>query len=121
MSENFKSMMFNSTSFTVNEDGFPVGNFSVDAETWRKHQETYAPDGVPFSPSDNLEVSAAGGMDISVAAGCFTKRGAFGWLKTAKTISCSTSTSDQVLYVGARIAALDAQFVGDDIATYTVS
>ena len=111
--------MFDSTTFTINEDGFPVGNRAIDSETWRKFFASFAPNGVPYSPATNLEVTAAGGMDISVAEGVFVKNGAFGWLDGAKTITCSTSTSDQVLYIGARLAALDANFVDDDIAAYT--
>jgi hypothetical protein len=114
-----KSGLFDSTAFTVNGDGFPVGNRAIDSETWRKFIGSFAPNGVPLSPSDNLEVTAAGGMDVSVAEGIFAKKGAFGWLDAAKTITLTTSTSDQVIYIGARLAALDAQFVDDDIAAYT--
>ena len=111
--------MFDSTTFTINEDGFPVGNRAIDSETWRKFFASFAPNGVPYSPATNLEVTAAGGMDISVAEGVFVKNGAFGWLDGAKTITCSTSTSDQVIYIGFRLEPLDAYFTGDNVAAYT--
>lgn len=115
----FKSGMFDSTSFTVNEDDFPVGNRAIDSETWRKFFESFAPDGVPYNPSNNLQVTAAGGMDVSVASGVFCKRGAFGWLDEATVVSASTSTSDQVIYIGFRLEPLDAYFTGDNVAAYT--
>lgn len=115
----FKSEPFTSTSFTTSEDGFPVGNRPVYSDSDREFRKMCLSDGVPYSPATNLEVTAAGGMDLSVAAGSLMKNGAHGWLTEAKTITCTTSASDQVLYIGARLAASDAYFVGDDIAAYT--
>ncbi|MEA4869893.1 MAG: hypothetical protein VB062_04565 [Christensenella sp.] len=115
----FKSEPFTSSTFTVSEDGFPVGNRPVYSDSDRHFRKMCLSDGVPYSPPTNLAVSAVGGMDVSVAAGDLIKNGAHGWLTASKTISLTTSTSDQVIYIGVRLAADDAYFVGDDVAAYT--
>jgi len=115
----FKSAPFTSDTFTTSEDGFPVGNRPVYSDGQRAFNKAVVTDGVPFEPSSNLEVTAAGGMDVSVAVGLIIKNGAWGYLDTAKTITLSTSSSDQVIYIGVRAAAADAYFIGDDIAAYT--
>lgn len=115
----FKTAPFASSTFTVGGDGFPVGNRPVYSDAERAFAKALVSSGVPLSPSDNLEVTAAGGMALSVAPGLIIKNGGRGYLDTAKTITLTTSTSDRVIYIGIRMAAADAYIVGDNIAAYT--
>lgn len=116
----FKQAPCLSTSFTVTEDGFPVGNRPQYSDAEREFTKVLIPSGgVPLNPSDNLEVTAAGGMDVSVAVGVIIKNGVRCYLDTAKNITLTTSASDQTIYIGIRMAAGDTHVDGDDVLAYT--
>lgn len=77
------------------------------------------PDGVPYLPSSNLLISATTGMILGVGAGFGFKDGYLAWETTDTTITCTSSASEQTLYISARLDTANNTFTGGKVDKYT--
>ena len=115
----FRSGFFTSTSWTINEDGFAIGNKAEGSDFFAKIVSTMVPDGVPYLPTSNLQILATTGMILSVGAGFGFKDGYLAWETADTTITCTSSASEQTLYISARLDTTTGEFTGDKVDKYT--
>lgn len=120
----FRKGFFTSTSWTVNEDGFAIGNNAEGSDFLAKFLALAVGNGVPYLPSSNLQCTADSGMNMTVGAGFGVKHDTDGgaymaWETTDLTISFTSSTSEQTFYISARLDLANNEFTGSHFAKYT--
>jgi len=115
----FRSGFFTSDSWTINGDGFAIGNKAEGSDFFAKIVSVMVPDGVPYLPSSNLLISATTGMILGVGAGFAFKNGYLAWETTDTTITCTSSESEQTLYISARLDTASGEFTGGQVDAYT--
>lgn len=115
----FRSGFFTSDSWTINGDGFAIGNKAEGSDFLAKIVSVAVTDGVPYLPTSNLQVTATTGMILSVGAGFGFKDGYMAWETADTTITCTSSASDQTLYISARLDTTTGEFTGSKVDKYT--
>lgn len=115
----FRSGFFTSDSWTVNGDGFAIGNKAEGSDFLAKIVSVAVTDGVPYLPTSNLQVTATTGMILSVGAGFGFKDGYMAWETADTTITCTSSASEQTLYISARLDTTTGEFTGGKVDKYT--
>lgn len=120
----FRKGFFTSTTWTVNGDGFAVGNNAEGSDFFAKIIGIAVGNGVPYLPSSNLQCTVSSGMNMTVGAGYGFKVDANGgaymaWETTDATISFTTSASEQTFYISARLDLASNEFTGSKYDKYT--
>ena len=110
---------FNSTSYTLDVNGFPIWNRAVGSEFMAKFAHTVLGDGAAAVTTGGFQVVKKTGMTVTVKPYFICKDG-YMMYQTAETdITFTSSTSEQVFYIGARLDVANNHFVGDDVDGYT--
>ena len=110
---------FTSDSWTINGDGFVIGNNAEGSDFLAKMLALSVSNGVPYLPSSNLRVQATTGMILSVGAGLAMKNGYMAWETTNASITCTSSESEQTLYISHRFDLGNNEITGDSVDKYT--
>lgn len=88
------------------------GNYdrAVDEEFFARYHAEFLSDGVYANPASNLQVTAAGGLNVSVAAGSCFIQGYYAYDKTSAPLSLSPAGSvDRIDRVVARLDRIERQ------------
>ena len=110
---------FNSTSFTLDVNGFPIWNMAVGSEFMAKFAHTALGNGAAAVTTGGFQVVKKTGMTVTVKPYFICKDG-YMMYQTAETdITFTSSTSEQVFYISARLDVANNHFTGDNIAGYT--
>ena len=110
---------FTSDSWTINGDGFAIGNNAEGSDFLAKMLALSVSNGIPYRPSSNLRVQATTGMILSVGAGLAMKNGYMAWETTNASITCTSSESEQTLYISHRFDLGNNEITGDSVDKYT--
>lgn len=110
---------FNSTTFTLDVNGFPIWNRAVGSEFMAKFAHTVLGNGAAAVTTGGFQVVKKTGMTVTVKPYFICKDG-YMMYQTAETdIEFTSSTSEQVFYIGARLDIANNHFENDDVAAYT--
>jgi hypothetical protein len=110
---------FDSTSFTLDVNGFPIWNRAVGSTFMAKFAHTVLGNGAAAVTTGGFQVVKKTGMTVTVKPYFICKDG-YMMYQTAETdIEFTSSTSEQVFYIGARLDVANNHFTGDDIDAYT--
>ena len=90
----------------LNEDG--TYDRAVDEEFFARYHAEFLSDGVYANPASNLQVTAAGGLNVSVAAGSCFIQGYYAYDKTSAPLSLSPAgAADRIDRVVARLDRIE--------------
>jgi hypothetical protein len=110
---------FNSTTFTPDANGFPIWNRAVGSEFMAKFAHTVLGNGAAAVTTGGFQVVKKTGMIVTVKPYFICKDG-YMMYQTAETdIEFTSSTSEQVFYIGARLDVANNHFDGDDVGAFT--
>lgn len=110
---------FNSTTFTLDVNGFPIWNRAVGSEFMAKFAHTALGNGAADVTTGGFQVVKKTGMTVTVKPYFICKDG-YMMYQTAETdITLNSSASEQVFYIGARLDVANNHFENDDVAAYT--
>jgi len=110
---------FDSDDFTLDVNGFPIWNRAVGSEFMAKFAHTVLGDGAAAVTTGGFQVVKKTGMIVTVKPYFIAKNG-YMMYQTAETdIEFTSSTSEQVFYIGARLDVANNHFTGDDVDAYT--
>lgn len=110
---------FNSTTFTLDGNGFPIWNRAVGSTFMAKFAHTVLGNGAAAVTTGGFQVVKKTGMTVTVKPYFICKDG-YMMYQTAETdIEFTSSTSEQVFYIGARLDVAHNHFENDDVAAYT--
>lgn len=110
---------FDSTSFTLDVNGFPIWNRAVGSTFMAKFAHTALGDGAAAVTTGGFQVVKKTGMTVTVKPYFIAKNG-YMMYQTAETdITFTSSVSEQVFYIGARLDVANNHFTGDDVDAYT--
>lgn len=110
---------FNSTTFTLDANGFPIWNRAVGSEFMAKFAHTVLGNGAAAVTTGGFQVVKKTGMTVTVKPYFICKDG-YMMHQTAETdIEFTSSTSEQVFYIGARLDVANNHFDGDDVGAFT--
>lgn len=81
------------------EDGYPIYDRAVGAETMRRTFEKFFSDGVFPNPADEMQVSAGeSGLTVKVAPGTCIIKGSMGTLLEEVTLTLDTAVQGNIVY-----------------------
>jgi hypothetical protein len=110
---------FNSTTFTLDVNGFPIWNRAVGSTFMAKFAHTVLGNGAAAVTTGGFQVVKKTGMTVTVKPYFICKNG-YMMYQTAETdITFTSSTSKQVFYIGARLDIANNHFYGDDVGAFT--
>ena len=110
---------FNSTTFTLDVNGFPIWNRAVGSEFMAKFAHTVLGNGAAAVTTGGFQVVKKTGMTVTVKPYFICKDG-YMMYQTAETdITFTSSVSEQVFYIGARLDVANNHFYGDDVGAFT--
>lgn len=110
---------FNSTTFTLDVNGFPIWNRAVGSEFMAKFAHTVLGNGAAAVTTGGFQVVKKTGMIVTIKPYFICKDG-YMMYQTAETdIEFTSSTSEQVFYIGARLDVANNHFDGDDVGAFT--
>jgi hypothetical protein len=110
---------FDSTSFTLDVNGFPIWNRAVGSTFMAKFAHTVLGNGAAAVTTGGFQVVKKTGMTVTVKPYFICKDG-YMMYQTAETdITFTSSVSEQVFYIGARLDVANNHFTGDNVAGYT--
>lgn len=110
---------FDSTTFELDVNGFPIWNRAVGSEFMAKFAHTVLGNGAAAVTTGGFQVVKKTGMIVTVKPYFIAKNG-YMMYQTAETdIEFTSSTSEQVFYIGARLDVANNHFDGDDVGAYT--
>jgi hypothetical protein len=110
---------FNSTTFTLDVNGFPIWNRAVGSEFMAKFAHTVLGNGAAAVTRGGFQVVKKTSMTVTVKPYFICKDG-YMMYQTAETdIEFTSSTSERVFYIGARLDVANNHFENDDVAAYT--
>jgi hypothetical protein len=110
---------FDSTSFTLDGNGFPVWNMAVGSPFMAKFAHTVLGNGAAAVTTGGFQVVKKTGMTVTVKPYFICKNG-YMMYQTAETdIEFTSSTGEQVFYIGARLDVANNHFDGDDVGAFT--
>ena len=110
---------FNSTSFTLDVNGFPIWNMAVGSEFMAKFAHTALGNGAAAVTTGGFQVVKKTGMTVTVKPYFICKDGYMMYQTGETDITFTSSTSEQVFYIGARLDVANNHFTGDNVAAYT--
>ena len=110
---------FNSTSYTLDVNGFPIWNMAVGSEFMAKFAHTVLGNGAAAVTTGGFQVVKKTGMTVTVKPYFICKDGYMMYQTGETDITFTSSTSEQVFYIGARLDVANNHFVGDNVAAYT--
>lgn len=108
----FRKGFLTSTSWTVNGDGFAVGNNAEGADFLAKILYTCLGDGAAGVTTTGFQVVKKTGLTCTVKPFFVAKSGYFAWDTAETDITLTSSTSEQVIYVGVRLDLPNNTFAG---------
>lgn len=110
---------FDSTTFELDVNGFPIWNRAVGSTFMAKFAHTVLGDGAAGVTTGGFQVVKKTGMIVTVKPYFIAKNG-YMMYQTAETdIEFTSSVSEQVFYIGARLDVANNHFAGDDVDAYT--
>jgi hypothetical protein len=110
---------FNSTTFTLDANGFPIWNRAVGSEFMAKFAHTVLGNGAAAVTTGGFQVVKKTSMTVTVKPYFICKDG-YMMYQTAETdIDFTSSTNEQVFYIGARLDVANNHFDGDDVGAFT--
>lgn len=110
---------FDSDDFTLDVNGFPIWNRAVGSEFMAKFAHTVLGNGAAAVTTGGFQVVKKTGMIVTVKPYFICKNG-YMMYQTAETdIEFTSSVSEQVFYIGARLDVANNHFTGDDVDAYT--
>ena len=110
---------FDSTTFELDANGFPIWNRAVGSEFMAKFAYTVLGNGAAAVTTGGFQVVKKTGMTVTVKPYFIAKNG-YMMYQTAETdIEFTSSTSEQVFYIGARLDVANNHFENDDVHAYT--
>jgi hypothetical protein len=110
---------FNSTTFTLDANGFPIWNRAVGSEFMAKFAHTVLGNGAAAVTTGGFQVVKKTGMIVTVKPYFICKNGYMMYQAGETDITFTSSTSKQVFYIGARLDVANNHFYGDDVGAFT--
>lgn len=107
----FRKGFLTSTSWTVNGDGFAIGNNAEGADFLAKILYTVLGDGAAAVTTTGFQTVKKTGLTCTVKPFFVGKSGYFAWDTADTDITFTSSTSEQVIYVGIRLDLPNNTFV----------
>lgn len=107
----FRKGFLTSTSWTVNGDGFAIGNNAEGADFLAKILYTVLGDGAAAVTTAGFQTVKKTGLTCTVKPFFVGKSGYFAWDTADTDITFTSSTSEQVIYVGVRLDLPNNTFV----------
>lgn len=110
---------FDSTSFTLDGNGFPIWNMAVGSEFMAKFAHIVLGNGASALSTAGFQVVKKTGMIVTVKPYFICKNGYMMYQTGETDIEFTSSASEQVFYIGARLDLANNHFTGDDVDAYT--
>jgi len=110
---------FDSTSFTLDVNGFPIWNMAVGSTFMAKFAHTVLGNGAAAVTTGGFQVVKKTGMIVTVKPYFICKDGYMMYQTGETDITFTSSASEQVFYIGARLDVANNHFVGDDVGEFT--
>ena len=107
----FRAGLFDSTEIVQSVNGYPQGNKAETADFFAHYFAGLVGDGVPQTPTDNLQVVATSGMVVRIKPGSIYIKGYHGWLAEPEDITIESSAQVRTVYVGARLNLTTGEIV----------
>ena len=110
---------FDSDDFTLDVNGFPIWNRAVGSEFMAKFAHTVLGDGAAAVTTGGFQVVKKTSMIVTVKPYFICKNGYMMYQTGETDIEFTSSVSEQVFYIGARLDVANNHFAGDDVDAYT--
>lgn len=110
---------FDSTTFELDANGFPIWDRAVGSEFMAKFAHTVLGDGAAAVTTGGFQVVKKTGMIVTVKPYFIAKNGYMMYQTGETDIEFTSSTSEQVFYIGARLDVANNHFENDDVHAYT--
>ena len=110
---------FNSTSYTLDVNGFPIWNRAVGSTFMAKFAHTALGNGAAAVTTGGFQVVKKTGMTVTVKPYFICKDGYMMYQTGETDITFTSSASEQVFYIGARLDVANNHFYGDDVGAFT--
>jgi len=110
---------FDSTSFTLDVNGFPIWNRAVGSVFMAKFAHTVLGDGAASVTTGGFQVVKKTGLTVTVKPYFICKNGYMMYQTGETDITFTSSASEQVFYIGARLDVANNHFDGDDVGEFT--
>lgn len=107
----FRAGLFDSTEIVQSVNGYPQGNKAETADFFAHYFAGLVGDGVPQTPTDNLQVVATSGMVVRIKPGSIYIKGYHGWLAEPEDITIESSAQVRTVYVGVRLNLTTGEIV----------
>jgi len=114
----FRSGFFTSDSWTINGDGFAIGNKAEGSDFLAKIIHKCLGDGAAEVTTTGFQVVKKTGLTCTVKPFFVCKNGYIAWNTEDTDITFTSSASEQVFYVGVRLDVATGEFTDDDAAAY---
>lgn len=110
---------FDSTSFTLDGNGFPIWNMAVGSAFQAKFASVILGNGASDLALAGFQVVKKTGMTVTVKPYFICKNGYMAWQTAETDITFTSSVSEQVFYIGFRLDLVNNHFLHDDVYYYT--
>lgn len=110
---------FDSDDFTLDVNGFPIWNRAVGSEFMAKFAHTVLGNGAAAVTTGGFQVVKKTAMIVTVKPYFIAKNGYMMYQTGETDIEFTSSTSEQVFYIGARLDVANNHFDGDDVGAFT--
>lgn len=114
----FRSGFFTSDSWTINGDGFAIGNKAEGSDFLAKIMHKILGDGAAEVTTTGFQVVKKTGLTCTVKPFFVCKNGYIAWNTEDTDITFTSSASEQVFYVGVRLDLTSNEFTDDNAAAY---
>lgn len=114
----FRSGFFTSDSWTINGDGFAIGNKAEGSDFLAKIMHKILGDGAAEVTTTGFQVVKKTGLTCTVKPFFVCKNGYIAWNTEDTDITFTSSASERVFYVGLRLNLTSNEFTDDDAAAY---
>jgi len=114
----FRSGFFTSDSWTINGDGFAIGNKAEGSDFLAKIVHKCLGDGAAEVTTAGFQVVKKTGLTCTVKPFFVCKNGYIAWNSEDTDITFTSSASEQVFYIGVRLDVASNEFTDDDAAAY---
>ena len=114
----FRSGFFTSDSWTINGDGFAIGNKAEGSDFLAKIMHKILGDGAAEVTTTGFQVVKKTGLTCTVKPFFVCKNGYFAWNTEDTDVTFTSSASEQVFYVGVRLDVATGEFTDDNAAAY---
>jgi len=114
----FRSGFFTSDSWTINGDGFAIGNKAEGSDFLAKIMHKILGDGAAEVTTAGFQVVKKTGLTCTVKPFFVCKNGYIAWNTEDTDITFTSSASEQVFYVGVRLDLASNEYTDDSAAAY---